>query len=115
MTAFALSLAIFSIWSMFGCCLLSVLGNRRNLVRNALLAPAMGEAALAPLLFELYRFGLAVRIAAQWHLWWSSCTVRPADARLALREGINGFVLQTASGAFRRPMIPGRSISRSSA
>ncbi len=62
MTAFALSLAIWSIWWWLGWGLLSVLGSRRNLVRNALLAPAMGAAASTLLLFELYRLGIPVRI-----------------------------------------------------
>ena len=62
MTAFVLSLAVFSVWSVFGWSLISVLGSRRNLLRNALLAPAVGAAALTLLLFEVYRFGVPIRI-----------------------------------------------------
>ena len=62
MTAFALSLAVFSLWFVLGWSLVSVLGSRRNLLRNALLAPAVGVAALTLLLFELYRLGIPVRI-----------------------------------------------------
>jgi hypothetical protein len=44
MFAFALTIAIFAYWSILGFSLISGLNSRRNLLRNALLSPAVGSA-----------------------------------------------------------------------
>ncbi len=59
---FLLVLAMVAFWSMAGWVLLCWAGLQRNLFRTLLLAPAAGVVALVLPLFELYRWGVPVRI-----------------------------------------------------
>jgi len=58
--AFALCLALFVWFGYLGLALLSLLHSRRNLLQNALLAPAIGSALLVVMTFWLSRAGLPV-------------------------------------------------------
>ena len=61
MAAFSLALTIFFVWSLIGWPLVSSLNGCRNLIRNALLAPVAGAAAVMLAGFECNRWGLPVR------------------------------------------------------
>ena len=61
MAAFALTLAIFGMWSLIGWALVSLLNGGRNLIRNALLAPIAGASVVMLAVFECNRWGLSVR------------------------------------------------------
>jgi hypothetical protein len=61
MLAFALSLAVFGIWSLLGWALVCLLDGGRNLIRNALLSPIAGAAVVASAIFECNRWGLPVQ------------------------------------------------------
>jgi hypothetical protein len=56
-----LSLALFAFFSLVGFSLLEVLGSRRSRLRNALLAPGAGAAAIVLPLFTLFRLNCPVR------------------------------------------------------
>ncbi len=62
MAAFALTIAIFGIWTLVGWALVCFLHGGRNLIRNALLAPIAGVAAIMLAIFECNRWGLPVRM-----------------------------------------------------
>jgi hypothetical protein len=59
-----LSLALFAFFSLLGLAVLQLLGSRRNLLRNALLAPSAGSALLVVLLFTFFRLNFPVRRVA---------------------------------------------------
>lgn len=61
--AFLLVVAIVAFWWLAGWVVLRLVGLHQNLLRAALLAPAVGVAAVVVPLFELYRIGLPVRIS----------------------------------------------------
>lgn len=61
MAAFALTLAIFGMWSLIGWALVCLLNGGRNLIRNALLAPITGAATIMLAIFECNRWGFPVR------------------------------------------------------
>jgi hypothetical protein len=62
--AFLLVLAMVAFWSIAGWVLLHWTGMHRNLLRTLLLAPAAGVVVLVLPLFELYRWGVPMRIGA---------------------------------------------------
>lgn len=62
MVAFALVILIFSFWSVLGYALISALYTKRNLLQNALLAPAAGAAATVLLITTLNCAGAPVRV-----------------------------------------------------
>lgn len=66
MLSFGLMLALFLFWEFLGFAVVSALHSRRNLLQNALLAPAVGMAVTVIPLFWLSRSGFAVR---QFGLW----------------------------------------------
>ncbi len=63
MAAFGLTLSIFLLWSVIGFSLVSALNGRRNLLRNALLAPAVGTATTVILMLWSNLAGLPIRRA----------------------------------------------------
>lgn len=60
MAAFSLTLAIFAMWSLVGWALVCLLNGRRNLIRNALLAPVTGASVVMLAIFECSRWGAPV-------------------------------------------------------
>ena len=64
--SFGLMVALFLFWEFLGFAVVSALHSRRNLLQNALLAPAVGMAVTVIPLFWLSRSGFAVR---QFGLW----------------------------------------------
>lgn len=64
MLAFALSIALFAYWSVLGFSLVSRLNSRRNLLRNALLSPALGAAATVILILWVSVVGIPLKRAA---------------------------------------------------
>ncbi len=62
MTALALGLAVFALWSVLGWGLVSLVRSRRDLLGNALLSPVAGVAALLLVVFELSQAGLPVSV-----------------------------------------------------
>src|ERR1700687_1656112 len=61
MVAFALTILIFSFWSILGYALISALYTKRNLLQNALLAPVAGTSAMVLLITTLNSAGAPVR------------------------------------------------------
>src|SRR6266498_2653265 len=61
MTAFGLSVAVFGFWTLTGWALVSFLNGGRNLIRNALLAPAVGASVVILGIFERNRLGVPVK------------------------------------------------------
>jgi hypothetical protein len=60
MTAFLLTLAIFTFWFLLGFAIVSALQSRRNILQNLLLAPAAGMSATVLAVFLLNRAGIPV-------------------------------------------------------
>jgi hypothetical protein len=63
MTAFLLSLALFTFWSVVGFAFVSLLNSRRNLLGNALLSPVVGASLTVLLVIWVNRMGLPVKFA----------------------------------------------------
>src|ERR1035438_4908122 len=63
MNAFLLTLALFLFWTVTGLAFVSLLNTQRNLLRNALLSPAVGASLTVLLVIWANRMGLPVKHA----------------------------------------------------